>query len=267
MWFQKMIPALFPFMVLSGIMIRMNLTDSFVKILSPFLKPVFHVRNSCIYVIFVGFLCGFPMGAHVTAQLYERKQLTHEEAEFLLAFCNNIGPVYFVSYALPIMGIHSILPMLLGMYGLPFLYGISLRYGTYRNLLSEQELSTVRTQTNASFLEALDDSVMSSLTGIARLGGYMIFFNLLNIIPALYFPIKMNAFIGCFLEITGGLQMLNNQSPFFGLCILPFGGISCLAQTYSMIKNTDLSLGNHLKHKLILTAFSAVYYGVLILTF
>lgn len=265
LWFQKMIPALFPFMVLSGIMIRMNLTDSFVKILSLFLKPVFRVRNSCIYVIFVGFLCGFPMGAHVTAQLYERNRLTHEEAEFLLAFCNNIGPVYFVSFALPIMGIDAIFPMLLGMYGLPLLYGISLRYGTYRNLLPVRELPDVQTQVKVSFPEALDDSVMSSLTGITRLGGYMIFFNLLNIIPFLYFPIETTAFFGCFLEITGGLKMLQNKSPFFGLCMLLFGGLSCLAQTYGMIKNTDLSLRVYLKHKVILTAFSAVYYGVLIL--
>ena len=86
-------------MVISGIMIRMNLTDLFSQLLAPFIKPIFRIRSTCIYVIFVGFLCGFPMGAHVTAQLYERKQLTKNEAEYLLSFCNNIGPVYFVSFA------------------------------------------------------------------------------------------------------------------------------------------------------------------------
>ncbi len=265
MWFQKMVPALFPFMVLSGIMIRMNLTDSFVKMISPILTPVLHIRHSCIYVMIVGFLCGFPMGAHVTAQLYERKQLTYNEADFLLAFCNNIGPVYFVSYALPIMGIDVTIPMILGMYGLPLIYGISLRYGTYRNLLPSKELPISNKQTNISLLEALDDSVMSSLTGIARLGGYMIFFNLLNIIPALLMPSEATAYIGCFLEITGGLQMLQSKSPYFGLCMLLFGGISCTAQTYGMIKGTDLSLKTYLMHKTILTFFSAVYYWVLIL--
>ena len=35
LWFRNMIPTLFPFMVLYGIMIRMNLTDSFVRFLKP----------------------------------------------------------------------------------------------------------------------------------------------------------------------------------------------------------------------------------------
>ena len=69
LWFNRMIPTLFPFMVLSGVMIRMNLTDSFVKILDPILGKIFQMKSTCIYGIVVGFLCGFPMGAHVTAQL------------------------------------------------------------------------------------------------------------------------------------------------------------------------------------------------------
>ncbi|MDE7286049.1 MAG: hypothetical protein K2N55_04280, partial [Lachnospiraceae bacterium] len=62
LWFDRMIPTLFPFMVLSGIMIRMNLTGSFVKLLNPILGRLFRLRSSCIYGIVIGFLCGFPMG-------------------------------------------------------------------------------------------------------------------------------------------------------------------------------------------------------------
>lgn len=101
LWFGKMIPTLFPFMVLSGIMIRMNLTGAFVRILNPVLGRIFKVNPSCIYGIVIGFLCGFPMGAHVAAQLCEQKQISTGEASFLLAFCNNIGPVYFLSFVLP----------------------------------------------------------------------------------------------------------------------------------------------------------------------
>lgn len=265
LWFQKMIPALFPFMVLSGIMIRMNLTNSFVKLLKPAFVPVFQVSSHCIYTILIGFLCGFPMGAHVTAQLYERNRLSKKEAEFLLAFCNNIGPVYFLSFALPTIGITQKLPALFGMYGLPLFYGLFLRYTIYRKAFAQKEPLPEDRESGISFLQALDESVMSSLTGITKLGGYMIVFNLLNIVPSLLLKDEtVKAVIGCILEITGGLKALGEKSPFFALCLLPFGGLSCIAQTYSMIKDTDLSLKNYVFHKLFLTVFSFFYYFFLV---
>lgn len=263
LWFQKMIPALFPFMVLSGVMIRMNLTDTFIKVLSPLLTPLFRLRNPCIYVIFTGFLCGFPMGAHVCAQLYHRKQITKEEAELLLSFCNNIGPIYFISFALPTIGISKRLLPLLGMYGLPLLYGLFLRYTIYAKNVSIKQKKSFAEEKSLPLLAALDESVTASLTGITRLGGYMIFFNLLNIIPTLYLPAEIRAFCSCILEITGGLQLLGDDAPIFAMGVLAFGGLSCVVQTYSMIKETDLSLRNYLLHKLILTAFSFLYYVAL----
>lgn len=268
LWFNKMIPALFPFMILSGIMIRMNLTDIFVSVLSPLLKPLFRLSNSCIYVIFTGFLCGFPMGAHVCAQLYLKGQLTKEEATLLLSFCNNIGPIYFISFALPVIGIPLHAFPLIGMYGIPLMYGLILRYSIYFKKIPWVEPPVINTVKSTSFLAALDESVTAAIPAITRLGGYMIFFNLLNIIPVLYLPLNMRNFCNCIMEITGGLQLLQNRAPVFALCSLSFGGISCLAQTYSMLKETDLSLCNYLLHKLLLTAFCGIFYWTLtIITF
>lgn len=265
LWFQKMIPTLFPFMVLSGIMIRMNLTKTFVKLLRPILSPIFQVNSDCLYVIVVGFLCGFPMGAHVTAQMYERGQISRQEADFLLSFCNNIGPVYFLSFALPVLGIaEPPFPFLFGMYGLPLCYGIFLRYTVYAHQFQKND-RRCSPGSSVSFLQALDESVMSSLTGITRLGGYMIVFNLLNILPSLFFKNRIiNTIISCLLEITGGLQVLGNSMPLAGLCLISFGGLSCLAQTYGMISDTDLSLRNYAMHRLILTAVSVIYYVIVV---
>lgn len=276
LWFEKMIPTLFPFMVLSGIIIRMNLTGSFVKILNPVLGRIFHLRRPCLYGIVIGFLCGFPMGAHVTAQLYEQKQISKEEASLLLAFCNNIGPVYFLSFVLPALSLQQVFPFLFGMYGLPFLYGLFLRYMVYGHDINngyEKLNGNFPVRPAPNLLTALDESVFQSLFSIAKLGGYMVFFNLLFVIPGLTadflsLPANLSRFItgsaGCLLEITGGIGIIQDSAPYLVLCILPFGGLSCIAQTYSMIKNTDLSVGEYVMHKMILTAITVFYYLLLV---
>lgn len=274
LWYQKMIPTLFPFMVLSGILIRMDLTDGFVRLLKPVLYPVFHVSSACLYGILIGFLCGFPMGAHVTAQLYQQGRISRQEAAYLLAFCNNIGPVYFLGFVLPTLGLsHFKIPLLIGMYGLPLLYGLILRYTCFLSRLPRSYSAKPADQkAERSFLSAMDASVQAALWGIARLGGYMIFCNLLFILPELltkllphlpYPDVLITGCISCLLEISGGINLLGRRLPLFILCALPFGGLSCIAQTYSILRETDLSVCDYVMHKSILTAITVFYYLLL----
>lgn len=275
LWFTKMIPALFPFMILSGIVIRLQLTEGFVTLLYPVLYPILHVRRNVCYAIIMGFLCGFPMGARVTADLLQREMITEREAEYTLAFCNNIGPVYFCSFVLPLLDRQLIWPYVLGMYGLPFLYGIFLRYTAYRDLSGKASLCTPHPQLIAcsetgkssfSLLDQVDDAITSSIGSILMLGGYMILFNLFNLIPSVLSPFlgkagaNITLLLAPVLEITGGLGMMGSSNPVAALLMLPFGGLSCIAQTHSMIRNTSLSLHDYVNHKLILTAITACYY-------
>lgn len=270
LWFSKMIPALFPFMVLSGIIIRMDLVSYCVKLFHPLIGRLFRIRPSVTYGMLIGFLCGFPMGAHTASNLYERKMINKSEATFLLSFCNNIGPVYFISFVLPIIGSTRKAFCLFGMYGLPLLYGLLLRYTYFaKSIMLDIPYTSHNTASRSFLFDALDDSIFSSLGSITKLGGYMIFFNLLFIIPTLLIqalPLSnqlsatLIGITSCLLEITGGINLLRETLPYFVLCILPFGGMSCIAQTYSMIKNTDLSISEYVMHKAVLTAITVFYY-------
>ena len=273
LWFQKMIPALFPFMVLSGIMIRMNLTSKFSSFLKPLFYPLFKINNDGLFAIVAGFLFGFPMGARIIADLYGRNRLSKSEASYLLTFCNNIGPIYFLSFVLPTIRLQAVLPYLIGMYGLPFAYGILLRRTLYKNQITASDNCkpsghTAPAVKAVGFLQALDDSIVSGLDGISKLGGYMIFFNLLNILPNILLPgLKYAAIINALLEITSGINIMGDSNPLAVLLILPFGGLSCIAQTYGVIKETDLSISQYVLHKLILTGLTGIYYIILLSRF
>ena len=275
LWFQKMIPSLLPFMILSGIMVRINLTEKIAMAAYPLLNPLYRINKNVCYCMLLGFLCGFPMGAKVTAELLERDKLTPREAEYLLAFCNNIGPVYFLSFVLPLLNLKLAGPYLFGMYGLPLLYGLILRYTAFRDIgliphkdiclhtrelhACEQPSTDTSVGMGVRLLEAIDQSIRASVQSMLMLGGYMILFNLLNLIPHVLLG-RSVAVLAPLLEITGGLGMLKCTLPLYSLIALSFGGLSCIAQTYSCIRSVRLSLSNYIFHKVILTLLTVSFY-------
>lgn len=274
LWFNCMVPVLFPFMILSGIVVRQNLTESISAALSPLLTPLFHISANGIYCLLVGFLCGFPMGARTVAQLYARQALSKREAAQLLAFCNNIGPVYFMSFLLPAIGcMDSRLPFFLfGMYGIPLLYGIWIGitgFGLPPHAPADADVPapSAAIPQKESMSVSLEKSMESAIHGITILGGYMILFNLCNLIPYacsrlmhLSLPENLLAVCSCLFEITNGVRRAGKELPLAVLLCLPMGGMSCIAQTKSMIQGTDLSLLRYLFHKAVQTLLSAGYY-------
>lgn len=294
LWLTKMVPTLLPFMILSGIMIRMNLTENFVTLLHPMLHRLYGTSKNGSYTIIMGFLCGFPMGARIVGELCESGRLSREESSKLLYFCNNIGPIYFLSYVVPVLAIEKPLIPFLIMYGIPMLYGFVLyrltsyfqdhtrhRRTTKYHLNAQQDYTEINTvhsvNSNAALtavshqpsqppcmplLAAIDASVISGLIGIAKLGGYMVFFNLLNImfVPFHHVSTDLLGLYQCILEITSGIDHSGQSLYYAILILLPFGGFSCIAQTYSMISRTDLSVRSYVFHKVIQTALTALCY-------
>lgn len=256
LWFHRMIPTLLPFMILSGTMVRFGSCGKLARLLRPVLYPIFQVSDTCLYTILIGMLCGFPMGARTVADLMESGQLTREEGNYLLAFVNQIGPIYFCGYVLPLLSLSPAWPYLIGMYVIPLLYGAILRRTLYRHLPQKAAAPDAK---KLSLPQALEESVTGAVTGILNLGGYMIFFQLFLLVPSLLSP-GLLPLLAPWIEINGGLHTLGMLCPTYSLIMVVSGGACCLLQTYSCIRDTPCSLQSYLLHKLILTILTAVYY-------
>ena len=61
-WYKNMIPSLFPFMILSGFIIRSGLSIKLGQCLQPILGFFFHLPASMLYVILWDFYAVFPWG-------------------------------------------------------------------------------------------------------------------------------------------------------------------------------------------------------------
>lgn len=298
-WYETMIPALFPMMLMSSIMVDTGFAVKLGKLLNRTILRFLHISDSGCYCLLSGFFFGFPMGAKTTADMYSRKRLSQTEAEFLLCFINCIGPMYTLQL------VHGLFPsqptalLFAGIYGLPFAYGIFLRYTRYRTCYFQQTQSMragrlpdrsvqaqntsvphIRTVSTAhidtvsaekadadlSFLDALYVCIPKCGKSMLQLGGYMILFQLAfvlleHLLRSINF---LTPALYPLLELTGGLYLLPRSIPLpWLLFCINLGGACCMLQTYSFLKPAGLNMHCYVLHKALLAAVIAFISGLI----
>lgn len=258
-WYQSMVPSLLPMMILTSCMIKLNITTAFASVLHPVTKRIYHLSKNGTYALLVGFLCGFPMGAKVICELYSQNKLSKDEANALLPICNNIGPVFMLTFGLKFFVANRIYIILLLFYAIPLIYAFLL---FHKRRFSQPEQHTIK---KLPFCVALDESISEGASGILSLGGYLMFFSILILLPREFMPLPkpIMSLVTCFLEITNGLSYAPKLPPYILLALLQFGGICCLFQTGKYTSKTDLSFKNYLLHKIILTVITLLFFFVL----
>lgn len=90
------LPSTFPYMILSGFLLSMGLVGRGEKRRGKLFAGWFRLPSCAAAVVAMGLISGFPVGASMTAGLYESGQLEKEEAEALLACCNFCGPPFLI---------------------------------------------------------------------------------------------------------------------------------------------------------------------------
>jgi sporulation integral membrane protein YlbJ len=272
LWYQNVLPVLFPFMILSGLFIRMHMAD---QLPDWFLYPIRRLfgcsRQGCLAIL-TGFLCGFPIGARVTCDLQHSHQISDEEAEYLYGFTNNVSPAFLASYLacgqlhMPSYRLYFIFCVLAA----PMLYARITR-PTPHALRSDSAMC--KAEPRISFA-LIDDCIQEAVTSSVKLGAYITVFSLLGTIVTGFFPDGSTAaalLLGI-LEITGGTSALAVQplpwllkAPL--LCaICAFGGLSAFAQTVSITSMDGRMAFRYLKSRVVITLLTtAISFGILLL--
>lgn len=264
LWFHTVLPALLPFMVISTFMIRQNITGS----VSRFIYPLFHkilglTKEGC-YPAVMGLLSGYPVGAKTAAQLYEEQRITREEAQYLLSFCNNASPMFLLEYiGIGCMKVSYPIILLIVIYLSSYINAILLR--KKRCNFKELAVKKGRQKQKETVIVSLDESILDAFVTITKIGGYIILFSIFAQIIEDMLPVSaIIKYIGIgILEITTGGDIISRLeiAPAIRnvilVCLCAFGGFSSVAQTASVLSNTDLSVGTYLISKIRQTAIAA----------
>lgn len=294
LWFIAIVPSLLPFMILSNILIKLKVTKYINKFLKPVFSFVFGVSDEGSYPILIGFLAGCPVGAKTTAQLYKNMDIKKEEAQYLISFCNNLSPMFLIEF-IGVKCLYLKTPFLVFIVVAAsavinaWLFRLTGKIGfgdkTKKNVkdkvnknVYEYEMKKKTNDKNYPVMEAVDESIGDSCETILKIGGYIILFSIITSIIEYVIPEKYE-FFGCvaagITEVsTGVMQLAKTKILSCGLffmtdirvllvmAICAFGGISSVAQTYSVISETDLSIKDYVMAK-IRQAFIAVILALL----
>ncbi len=96
LWANNVVPSLFPFFVAVELLSNTNVVYYLSKFLDRFMRPLFNVPGVGAFPFIMGLISGYPVGAKIVSNLYLNGSITKDEAERLLCFTNNSGPLFIM---------------------------------------------------------------------------------------------------------------------------------------------------------------------------
>ncbi|WFB57807.1 sporulation integral membrane protein YlbJ [Paenibacillus sp. BR1-192] len=196
-WWDVLFPSLFPFFVISEVLLGFGVVHLIGTLLDPMMRPLFRIPGAGGFVAAMGYVSGYPVGAKLTAKLWEQKMVNREEGERLVAFTTSSDPIFLIG-AVSIGFFHDPkigLILALAHYGGGFLVGLLMRFHGKREsntltdslLLSQtktsrlksafQAMHAAREQDGRDLGTLLRQAIQSSLQLIIVVGGLVVFFS------------------------------------------------------------------------------------------
>ena len=253
LWYTRVLPTLLPFVILSNILMDSNYLQYLNKITAPLVSRLIPVSDNGAFVLLSGFLFGFPIGSKNCAALLASGKITRREADVLFIITNNtqLGLSHLSAVTLLILYFPA---LLLG----SILLSADARRTKGRTAFHAQKQPASGSQMN---FKIIDTGIMDGFETLTRLGGYIMLFSMIaSLLQKLPVPRVVTLILTGMVEITNGIAMLPDsglpQSVQYVLAVVytAFGGLSGIAQTSSMIRDTPLSIKHYCIAKLLLAA-------------
>ena len=268
LWFQVVFPTLFPFMLVSGLMLSGGGLVVISRIFGRLFSTLFATSPNGSFAVIAGFLCGYPMGAKVSADLVRSGRISRDEGAYLLSFCNNTSPIFIMNFIVwkTFDREELMIPTLLILIGAPAFLSLFFRRFYLKGRKKFPDLSDKK-KNNVKLLnfEMLDSCLADSFESIVKVGLYIIFFSILIALPGkLSAGHPLLAGILPTLEMTNGILMIHKAAPDLTvsypliLGLTSFGGFCSAAQTKCMLKAASLPILPYIIQKLTAAAAASL---------
>jgi len=289
LWATCVVPSLFPFFIATELLNYTNIATIFGKFLSFFMRPLFNIPGEGAYAFIMGIISGYPVGAKIVTDFYKNGVCTKNEAERMLAFTNNSGPLFIIGTVGILLFGNTSIGILLFITHLLSSITVGLILGLCSKIYKADEIKhNFSVKTNEKLTNSLSNlggilgsSIYNAISTVMLIGGFVVLFsvilsilNRLNIITLLsnafcIFGIPFDfckGLISGIIELTNGVNIVSAIhtkaiSNNIVLCafLLGFGGFSVLLQVLSIISKEKLSIKIYALGKLLQGLFASLY--------
>ena len=255
---RSIVPALFPFFVLSNLLSALGLAQALAHLAAPLMRRLFRVSGTGAAAFLIGVTGGYPLGAAAVAAQYRKGELDEAEAKRLVCFCNNSGPAFIVGAAGSAAFGSARAGFLL--YAAHVLAALALGFLFSRRAVTPAPREAAPAP-GASFAEAFPEAILSAVKSTLLICGYVVLFTVaVGLLDALGVFAeaaallarlsglglgRSRALLTGLLELGSGIGALRGQSPdavsmALAAFLLGWGGLSVQLQTRAVLADTPL---------------------------
>lgn len=249
------VPSLFPFFICSKILVKNGFAQRVSKYLHFIMRPFFNVPGCGAFAFVLGMLSGCPVGAKTVTDMFSKRMCTKAEAQRMLCFCNNSGPLFIIgSVSIGMLGYEEFGTILYVSHIISaVVVGIVMRFYKHNEIISKGSYYN-----NERNTDVLSTSVTESVSLTGYVCGFIIFFSvaieifkqsgLVEILCQGFSDKNMiSGMLYGMLEMTNGISSLSLLTITPRLIsvisfVLGFGGLSVIMQVYGIIKKYDFSI-------------------------
>ena len=257
---ETLFPSLFPFLVLSELLVARHAGELLGKVFSRPVSALFGLSGSGATALLLGMLCGYPVGTTTAVALYEQGKLSRDELQRLILFANNPSSGFLVgAVGEALFGNRGAgLALFLITWISAALVGIFLRV-TCGAVAKTGRIPQNGIQ-NPPSVKDFTGSIVRAFFSLLQVCAFVLFFTcvagcLTPILATCRLPDGVGVALYGLLEITSGIShtvtMLSPANAFrFSAFFAGFAGLSVCLQLFSIAEKQHLRLSPYLLAKL-----------------
>lgn len=257
-WKNSIFPSLFPFFVISEILVNYGFIEFVGELFKPIMQKLFKVSGPAAYVFIMGMISGFPSSAKYVRELYNQDLIDEKQGTKILMFTHFSNPLFIIGtiaitflnnkkIGLLILICHYISNIIIGLI-FRNLYPSKNENAKFSFKNSIKLMTEHRLNNKKSFGEIISNSVINSVNTLLLILGTITAFLIITTIVNQNINLKplYQTLLNGTVEMTQGLKyasILNiplKLKAIISTMFISFGGLSVHMQIVSILSDTKI---------------------------